>query len=361
MNQLMVGLGDRSYPINIGAGSLNDIGSELDLIRFPEKIAIVTNPLVGSHYCQPVLDALNRSGRDVSVIQIPDGEEYKNAEILQLIYDTLIDRGFDRYCGLVALGGGVIGDLTGYAAATYLRGIPFVQVPTTLLAQVDSSVGGKTGINHPRGKNLIGAFYQPRYVHIDVRVLDTLSTREYAAGLAEVVKYGVIADLDFFEWLEINAERLLRLDPEALAHAVMMSCQIKANVVESDETEQGLRAILNFGHTFGHAVETLAGYGVIKHGEAVSIGMLVAAAVSREKGLCAAADVERLRGLLVKLGLPVNPPDFSAEEFLAVMRRDKKVKGGELRLVLNRGFGAADLHVVDDMDFLLPKLLGRAS
>lgn len=360
MKQLMVGLGDRSYPINIGAGILNEIGAELDLVRFPKKIAIVTNPLVGSHYCQPVVDALKLSGRDVSVIQIPDGEEYKNAEILHLIYDTLIERGFDRYCGLIALGGGVIGDLTGYAAATYLRGIPFVQVPTTLLAQVDSSVGGKTGINHPRGKNLIGAFYQPRYVHIDVQVLDTLSEREFAAGLAEVVKYGVIADLDFFEWLEMKAERLLRRDPEIMSHAVMMSCQIKANVVESDETEQGLRAILNFGHTFGHAVETLAGYGVIKHGEAVSIGMLVAAAVAREKQFCSDTDVARLRTLLVRLGLPVAPPDFTAEEYLAVMRRDKKVKGGEFRLVLNRGFGAADLHVIDDLDFLLPKVLERA-
>jgi 3-dehydroquinate synthase len=360
MKQLLVGLGDRSYPIGIGAGNLEEIGEELNLIKFPLKVAVITNPLVGGYYCQPVVDSLTGSGRNVSVIQLPDGEEYKNAETLQHVYDTLIERRFDRYCGLIALGGGVIGDLTGYAAATFLRGIPYVQVPTSLLAQVDSSVGGKTGINHPRGKNLIGAFYQPRYVHIDVKVLETLSDREYAAGLAEVIKYGVIADSVFFEWLETNVETLLQRNPEALVHAIMMSCQIKANVVESDEKEEGLRALLNFGHTFGHAVETLAGYGVIKHGEAVAIGMLIAAKISRELGLCTLADVERLCSLLVKCRLPVASPDFRADEYLEVMRRDKKVKDGELRLVLIRSLGSAELHVVDNLDFLLPKLLKNA-
>ncbi len=357
MKQLLVGLGDRSYPIGIGAGTLSQVGEQLNLLKFAKKVALVTNPLVGNHYGQIVVDALRRSGREVSVIQVPDGEAFKNHETLQLIYDTLIERGFDRYCGLVALGGGVIGDLTGYAAATFLRGIPFVQVPTSLLAQVDSSVGGKTGINHPLGKNLIGAFYQPRYVHIDVSVLESLPEREFAAGMAEVVKYGVIEDADFFKWLEENVESLLQQDPDALIHAVMMSCQIKANVVENDEKEQGLRAILNYGHTFGHAVETLAGYGVIKHGEAVAIGMLIAAEIAREKQLCAEKDVDRLRNLLLRLQLPVMPPDFTASEYLAVMQRDKKVKEGRLRMALNRGIGSADLYMIDDLDLLLPRLL----
>mgnify|MGYP001185085164 FL=1 len=357
MKQLLVGLGERSYPISIGAGILPQIGDQLDLLKFSNKVALVTNSLVGGHYGQTVIDAVRNTGREVSVIQVPDGEVYKNNETLQLIYDTLIERGFDRSSGLIALGGGVIGDLTGYAAATFLRGIPFVQIPTSLLAQVDSSVGGKTGINHPLGKNLIGSFYQPRYVHIDVSVLDTLADREFAAGLAEVVKYGVIADADFFRWLEENVDPLLRHDPGALIHAVMMSCQIKANVVENDEKEQGLRAILNYGHTFGHAVETLAGYGVIKHGEAVAIGMLIAAELSREKQFCTEQDVTRLHNLLCGFKLPVVPPDFEVEEYLSVMQRDKKVKEGRLRMVLNRGVGGADVQMVDDLARRLPRLL----
>lgn len=357
MKQLLVGLGDRSYPINIGAGILPQIGEQLDLLKFSNKVALVTNPLVGGHYGQTVIDSVRDTGREVSVIQVPDGEVFKNHETLQLIYDTLIERGFDRSSGLIALGGGVIGDLTGYAAATFLRGIPFVQVPTSLLAQVDSSVGGKTGINHPLGKNLIGSFYQPRYVHIDVSVLNTLAEREFAAGLAEVVKYGVIADADFFRWLEENVDPLLRHDPEALIHAVMMSCQIKANVVENDEKEQGLRAILNYGHTFGHAVETLAGYGVIKHGEAVAIGMLIAAEIARGRQLCTEQDIARLSSLLCGFNLPIVPPGFAAEEYLSVMQRDKKVQEGRLRMVLNRGIGVAEIRVIDDLATLLPRLL----
>jgi 3-dehydroquinate synthase len=242
-----------------------------------------------------------------------------------------------------------------------LRGIPFVQIPTTLLAQVDSSVGGKTGINLPQGKNLIGAFYQPRHVHIDVGVLGTLSEREYAAGLAEVVKYGVISDAKFFAWLEQNTDQLRERDPEALSHAVMISCQTKANVVENDEKEQGLRAILNFGHTFGHAVETLAGYGVIKHGEAVAIGMVVAAKIALQSGMCCGEDVDRIRALLVGFDLPVVPPDFAVADYLKVMVRDKKVKAGRLRMVLNHGIGAADLHQVENLDVLLPAALAAHS
>jgi 3-dehydroquinate synthase len=251
----------------------------------------------------------------------------------------------------------VIGDLTGFAAATYLRGIPFVQVPTTLLAQVDSSVGGKTGVNHPQGKNLIGAFYQPRHVHIDVALLATLPEREYASGLAEVVKYGVIRDANFFTWLENQRAALVARSPEALVFAVMNACQIKADVVEIDENEQGLRAILNYGHTFGHAVETLAGYGVIRHGEAVAIGMVMAARAAGRLGFGTMEEASRISALLQSFGLPVEPPDFSVEEFLAVMRHDKKSRDGSIRLVLNHGIGRVELHEVAAPEELLRALL----
>jgi 3-dehydroquinate synthase len=357
MNKIIVGLAERSYPIWIGEEIYADLGDALEEVNFPNKVAIVTNPTVGDLYCEQVVDELARSGRHVDVIRIPDGEAYKTIATLEEIFDVLIDRHFDRYCGLVALGGGVIGDITGFAAAAYLRGIQFVQLPTTLLAQVDSSVGGKTGVNHPRGKNLIGAFYQPRDVHIDVKVLQTLPQREYAAGLAEVVKYGIIRDLDFFEWMETHRQRLAERSADALIHAVMMSCQIKANVVENDEKEQGLRALLNLGHTFGHAVETLAGYGVIKHGEAVSIGMVMAARISHKLELCTMDQVNRITDLLTYFDLPVTPPDFSVADYLAVMQRDKKVRDGKVRVVLNHGLGSASLHQVDDLAVYLKELL----
>lgn len=357
MRQVTVGLGERSYPIWIGHDQLPKLSEALDAVSFPRRIGIVTNPTVGGLYGNQVTAALLAGNREVNVIQIPDGEQYKTLATLEQIYDTLIDWRFDRYCGLLALGGGVIGDLTGFAAATFLRGIPFVQVPTTLLAQVDSSVGGKTGVNHPRGKNLIGAFYQPRYVHCDVGVLATLPEREYVAGLAEIVKYGVIHDAVFFSWLEQECAGLMARSPQTLEQAVMISCQIKADVVESDENEQGLRAILNYGHTFGHAVETLAGYGVVRHGEAVAIGMVMAARTSARLGFGTEADVVRLTGLLRALNLPVAPPAFSAEDYLAVMRHDKKVRDGGIRLVLNHGIGAADLHRVEAPETLLRELL----
>lgn len=357
MRQVTVGLGERSYPIRIGHELLAQLNEALDMVDFPRRVGIVTNPTVGNLYGQQVTAMLRAGNRQVSVIQLPDGEEYKTLATLEQIYDTLIDWRFDRSCGLLALGGGVIGDMTGFAAATYLRGIPFVQMPTTLLAQVDSSVGGKTGVNHPRGKNLVGAFYQPRYVHCDVGMLSTLPEREYVAGLAEVVKYGVIRDAAFFAWLEEERAALLARSPRALEHAVMISCQIKADVVESDENEQGLRAILNYGHTFGHAVETLAGYGVIRHGEAVAIGMVMAARAAVRLGLGTEGDVARLVGLLQAFNLPVDPPDFPAEDYLSVMRHDKKVRDGGIRLVLNHGIGAADLHRVDAPDDLLRELL----
>jgi len=357
MNQIIVGLGERSYPIWIGERILANIGSALNDVAFPKKVVIVTNPTVGDLYCDQIVDSLVASGRQVSVIRVPDGEQYKTMETLGSIFDVLIERHFDRYCGLIALGGGVIGDMAGFAAATYLRGIPFVQVPTTLLSQVDSSVGGKTGVNHPQGKNLIGAFYQPRHVHIDVTALTTLPKREFASGLAEVVKYGIIRDSEFFSWLEEHRELLADRSAEALAYAVMKSCQIKANVVENDEKEQGIRVLLNLGHTFGHAVETLAGYGVVKHGEAVAIGMVLAARISQRINLCSADDVDRIVTLLTYFDLPVTPPDFAVTEYLEVMQRDKKVKDGIVRVVLNHGIGSAEMHQVKDLDKMLGALL----
>jgi len=357
MKQVTVGLGARSYEIWNGQQQLADLTRALDAVDFPRRVGVVTNPTVGALYGEQLVAVLRAGQREANVIQVPDGEQYKTLATVEEIYDTLIDWRFDRYCGLLALGGGVIGDLTGFAAATYLRGIPFVQVPTTLLAQVDSSVGGKTGVNHPQGKNLIGAFYQPRHVQIDVDVLQSLPEREYAAGLAEVVKYGVIRDGEFFAWLEAERDALAARSPAALVQAVTVSCQIKADVVESDENEQGLRAILNYGHTFGHAVETLAGYGVIRHGEAVAIGMVMAARSAARLGLGTDADVSRLTSLLQAFALPVEPLSFTAEEYLAIMRHDKKSRAGGIRLVLNHGLGTADLHQVDDPLTLLHELL----
>ncbi|PLX72889.1 MAG: 3-dehydroquinate synthase [Desulfuromonas sp.] len=357
MQQLTVGLDERSYPIWIGNGILAELPCALQAVSFPNRVSLITNTTVAEFYAEQTVQTLASAGFRVSVVRLPDGEEYKTLDTLAHLYDTLIEQRFDRHDGLLALGGGVIGDLVGFAAATYLRGIPFAQIPTTLLAQVDSSVGGKTGVNHPQGKNLIGAFYQPRHVHIDVGLLATLPDREFAAGLAEVVKYGVIADADFFSWLEQHRQLLVGKDSRALVEAVMKSCQIKANVVENDEKEQGLRAILNLGHTFGHAIETLAGYGVIRHGEAVAIGMVLAARTSCEMGLCSRQDVDRISQLLVTLNLPVQIPDFTAAEYAAVMSLDKKVKGGEVRLVLNHGIGVARMHRLDDPQGLMSRLL----
>lgn len=357
MLDLTVGLGERSYSIRIGAGEFATLNAALDRVGFPRRVALVTNPTVGALYGDSVCTILRDGGREIRVIQVPDGEQYKTMPTVEEVLDTLVDWRFDRSCGLLALGGGVIGDLTGFVAAIYLRGIPFAQLPTTLLAQVDSSVGGKTGVNHPQGKNLIGAFYQPRHVHIDVDVLKTLAPREYAAGLAEVVKYGVIREAGFFSWLEENRAALLERSPLALEHAIGVSCRIKAEVVASDEREEGVRALLNYGHTFGHAVETLAGYGVVLHGEAVSIGMVLAARIAVARGLAEPGDVRRLAGLLQDFGLPVAPPDFPVADYVAVMRHDKKVREGALRFVLNHGIGSAELHRVDDPEALLAALL----
>jgi 3-dehydroquinate synthase len=355
--RLVVGLGERSYPIWVGEGILDRLGEALAQTGFPRQVAVVTNPTVQALYADRALAALAAAGFRAATIVIPDGEEYKTLRTLEGIYDALIEGGYDRHCGLVALGGGVVGDITGFAAATYLRGVPFAQVPTTLLAQVDSSVGGKTAVNHPLGKNLIGAFCQPCHVHIDVATLDSLPEREFAAGMAEVIKYGVIRDAAFFGWLGTACEGLRRRERPALIRAVGRSCQIKADIVEQDETERDLRAVLNYGHTFGHAVETLTGYGEFRHGEAVAIGMHVAARVSAELGFCSADDVAVIRNLIEAFGLPVTPPDFSLDDYLRAMGRDKKVRAGVLRLVLNRGIGDCLVQPVDDPEVLFATVL----
>ena len=348
METLIVGLGERSYSIRIGEGILGEIGAELSAISFPKRIAVVTNPLVGRLYGDMVLGALNAAGFSALRIDIPDGEEFKTLATVSTVYDALMAAGFDRGCGLLALGGGVVGDLAGFVAATFLRGIPFVQIPTTLLAQVDSSVGGKTGVNHPLGKNLIGSFYQPRLVLIDVNTLTTLSSRDYHAGFAEIVKYGVIRDQTFFSALVEHAGKLCDHDPVALVTAIKRSCQIKADIVERDEREDGLRAILNYGHTFGHAIENLAGYGEYRHGEAVAIGMVVAAQISATLGLCSLQEVEAIRQLLLDFRLPVVAPAYSAEKLLEAIGRDKKVHTGLLRMILNRGIGDFEIRTVVD-------------
>jgi len=330
---LRVDLGNRSYPIHIGSNLLTQ--SELLLPYLTSKqVAVVTNRTVAPLYLSSLSDSLQQAGINVLPIVLPDGEKYKNPETLSLIYDALLQHRCERRTTLIALGGGVIGDLTGYAAATYLRGVPFIQIPTTLLSQVDSSVGGKTGINHPLGKNMIGAFYQPKMVLADIDTLKTLPQRELAAGLAEVIKYGLIRDPDFFVWLERNMDKLVQLDPAALSYAIYRSCQNKAEVVAADEHETGERALLNLGHTFGHAVENAMGYGVWLHGEAVAAGTVLAAKFSQRLGWLGNEDVERIIDIFKAAGLPVEPPAIGVERYLDLMGMDKKVVDGKIRLVL---------------------------
>lgn len=349
MEKINVSLAERSYPILIDSNFLDNFGQELSQLNFPKRIAVVSNPTVDNLYGSIIRVSLENSGFITEQFNIPDGESFKSLETLQSIYDFLLENEFDRGCGLVALGGGVVGDIAGFSAATFLRGIPYVQVPTTLLAQVDSSVGGKTAVNHPLGKNLIGAFYQPEMVFIDIDTLNTLERRDLSAGLAEVIKYGVISDSNFFCWLEDNVTNLKNRKSESIIYAVRRSCQIKAEIVALDEREGTVRAHLNYGHTFGHAIEKLAGYGQFKHGEAVSIGMIVAAKISARQGFCSQQDVQRLTDLLSAFDLPVNPPDFSLAEYVVAMQKDKKVKQGVLTMVLNRGIGDCFLYKIDDI------------
>lgn len=344
MQTLTVDLGERSYPIYIGAALL----SQADLFKrhlAGRQVAIVTNETVAPLYL-PVLEQ-GLQGYEVTSVILPDGESFKNWETLQLIFDGLLQAHHDRKTTIIALGGGVVGDMAGFAAACYQRGVEFIQVPTTLLSQVDSSVGGKTGINHPLGKNMVGAFYQPNAVVIDISVLQTLPARELSAGLAEVIKYGLICDLDFLGWLEGHIEQLRALEPGVLIQAIERSCAAKARVVGVDERESGLRAILNLGHTFGHAIETHMGYGEWLHGEAVAAGTVMALEMSTRLGWVAEAERDRCISLFVRAGLPVVPPQkMTPEDFLRHMAVDKKVLDGRMRLVLLRKLG--DAVITDD-------------
>lgn len=338
MRTLTVALDARSYPIHIGDRLLERDDLILPCLRAP-LVAIVTNETVAPLYLSRLAGALRAGGVQVTEIILPDGEQYKNWQTLNRIYDALLENRCERATTLIALGGGVIGDLTGFAAATYQRGVPFIQVPTTLLAQVDSSVGGKTGINHPYGKNMVGAFYQPRLVLADTDTLQTLPERELSAGLAEVIKYGLIRDLPFLEWLEANMERLRARDPAALMHAIERSCSNKAELVAADETESGVRALLNLGHTFGHAIEAGLGYGEWLHGEAVAAGTVMAMELSRRLGWLEQADVARAVSLFKRAGLPTQGPALGADRYLDLMAHDKKVASGRLRLVLLEAMG----------------------
>lgn len=353
VTQVPIDLGDRSYDILIGEGLL-DSPRSFDGLPRSSKALIVTNTTVGPLYAQRLKQAIAARHDQVLVTELPDGESFKDWPALNQIFTELLEHAADRKTVLYALGGGVVGDMTGFAAACYMRGVPFVQVPTTLLAQVDSSVGGKTAINHPAGKNMIGAFYQPLRVVCDLSVLNTLPQNELKAGLAEVIKYGPIADPTFFAWLEHHMPALLARDVPALTHAVKRSCEIKAWVVGQDEKESGLRAILNFGHTFGHAIEAGMGYGEWLHGEAVGCGMVMAADLSCRLGLITLDDRDRIHRLIELAGLPMRGPKLGEDRYLALMRVDKKAEDGDIRFVLIDGMGAARMqaapeHLVRDV------------
>lgn len=351
---LNVALGERAYPIHIGPGLLNQTALLLTHLKH-KQVAIVTNTTVAPLYLEKIAQPLREAGIQAIEIILPDGEVYKNNETLNVIYDALLAARCERGVTLIALGGGVIGDLTGYAAATYLRGVPFIQIPTTLLSQVDSSVGGKTGINHPRGKNMIGAFYQPQLVLIDTDTLNTLPQRELSAGVAEVIKYGLIRDEKFFTWLEDNMDKLMALDEAIVAEAVFRSCQNKAEVVAADEKEAGERALLNLGHTFGHAIENAMGYGVWLHGEAVAAGTIMAAEFAESMHWLKSNDVARIKAIFQAAKLTQLPPALGAEKYLDLMGLDKKVQDGKIRLVLQKGIG--DSVITSDFDTEKLKLM----
>ncbi len=342
-----IALAERGYDILIGSGLLEADASWQGLPR-ARRALIVTNETVAPLYLEELRSQLARVHAEVDAVVLRDGEQHKDWSSLNQIFDHLLETASDRKTVLYALGGGVIGDMTGFAAAVYMRGVPFVQVPTTLLAQVDSSVGGKTAINHPLGKNMLGAFYQPLRVVADLDTLDTLPAREISAGLAEIIKYGPIADPAFLDWIEKNLDALLARDKAALAHAVKRSCEIKAWVVSQDEREAGLRAILNFGHTFGHAIEAGLGYGQWLHGEAVGCGMVMAADLSVRAGLASSGLLPRLTRLIERAGLPIKAPAMPVERWLELMRVDKKAEDGAIRFVLVEGLGRAGMHAAPD-------------
>jgi 3-dehydroquinate synthase len=339
MQTLSLALGERSYPIHIGAGLLDQAACYAPVRG--KRVAVVTNPVVQALYLARVQAAIVQAGGESVPVIVEDGEQAKAWPSLDRVFDALLAARLGRDALIVALGGGVIGDLAGFAAAVYQRGIPFLQVPTTLLAQVDSSVGGKTAINHARGKNMVGAFHQPLAVIADVATLDTLPDRELRAGIAEVIKHGLVLDLELLAWLEQNVERLLARDRAALAHAVRRSCELKAAVVADDEREAGRRAILNFGHTFGHAIEAGVGYGEWLHGEAVAAGMVMAAELSARAGTLRRRDAERAKALIARAGLPVQGPKLAVERYLELMQVDKKAAGGRVRFILLEGLGSA--------------------
>ena len=344
MERLTVTLGERSYPITIAAGLFNDPASFLPL-KSGDQVMLVTNETLAPLYLDQVRSVLEQIGVKVDSVILPDGEQYKSLSVMDTVFSALLQKPHGRDTTLVALGGGVIGDLTGFAAASYQRGVRFIQVPTTLLSQVDSSVGGKTAVNHPLGKNMIGAFWQPASVVVDLDCLKTLPKRELSSGLAEVIKYGIILDAPFFDWLEANIDALMALDEKAMAYCIRRCCELKADVVAADERETGLRALLNLGHTFGHAIEAEMGYGNWLHGEAVAAGMVMAAHASECLGQFSAEDTQRIITLLKRAGLPIaGPQEMSAEAYLPHMMRDKKVLAGEMRLVLPLAIGKSEVR-----------------
>jgi 3-dehydroquinate synthase len=358
MDELRVELAERAYPILIGQALIDDPSHFASRIK--GRAAIVTSDRIAPYFLDRLRATLVQAQVDAIEIILPDGEAAKNWETLNFVYSGLLEQGCDRRTTLIALGGGVVGDITGFAAATYQRGVPFIQVPTTLLAQVDSSVGGKTAINHPLGKNMIGAFYQPILVLADTETLSTLPEREFRSGIAEVIKYGFIYDLAFLEWLEANLDALMQRDPVALTHAIRRSCEIKAEIVVQDERETGMRAWLNLGHTFGHAIEAGLGYGQWLHGEAVAAGMVLAAELSVRLGFLASPDAKRIRDLVIQAGLPARAPDLGSARYLELMRVDKKAQGGAIRYVLLKRLGEACVEPVPDdtVRALLEQLTG---
>jgi len=348
MERITVSLGERSYPISIGAGLFNDPALLSFLTKqnssAKQKVVVITNVTVAPLYADKILSLLEQCHCEASLLELPDGEQYKSLETFNTIMNFMLEENHSRDVVVVALGGGVIGDLVGFAAACYQRGVDFVQIPTTLLSQVDSSVGGKTAVNHPLGKNMIGAFYQPKSVVIDTDCLATLPEREFAAGIAEVIKYGIIYDGEFFTWLEQNLAKLYALDEQSLAYAIAKCCQIKADVVAQDEKESGIRALLNLGHTFGHAIEAELGYGNWLHGEAVSAGTVMAAKTAQLQGLISEQQLERIIAIFKQAKLPIHTPEsMSFDDFMKHMMRDKKVLSGELRLVLPTSIGTSEV------------------
>jgi len=343
MTAITVHLPANSYDVVIASGSLAQMGDRLKSVLTGDRLLLVSNPTVFDHYGSQAIAALRQAGFTVATCILPDGEAYKTLGSIQTIYDAALAHQLERSSAMVSLGGGVIGDMTGFAAATWLRGIRFVQIPTSLLAMVDASVGGKTGVNHPQGKNLIGAFHQPRHVVIDPQVLRTLPVREFRAGMAEVIKYGIIWDADLFEQLEAAPSLQPDMPAELLQTILLRSCQAKADVVSKDEKESGLRAILNYGHTIGHAVESLTGYRSVNHGEAVAIGMVAAGAIAAEMGYWDGAIAARQTRLIERAGLPTALPDLNIDAILDALKADKKVKQGQVRFVLPKALGAATL------------------